>query len=129
MATARQEDCNDDEIARKLYLDEIEEEQRENEDIRIHNEIAERNYQEELYRQKENKERLKHIKKEQRKKEKYYLMEIQRHIIIMLDLNLRFNNAQTFEEKQKLFRDQIQFIEYLRVLQKDLLELMSYMTI
>ena len=127
---ATKEDCTDEEIARRLYLDEIEE-QRENEEIRIHNEIAERNYQEELYKQEciDHKERLKQIKKEQRKKEKYYLMEIQKHIIIMLDLNLRFNNAQTFEEKQRLFQDQIQFIEYLRVLQKDLLELMSYMTI
>ena len=56
-------------------------------------------------------------------------MEIQKHIIPMLDLNLKFNNSQTFDEKQILFQEQIQFIEYLKVLQKDLLELMSYMTI
>ena len=32
-------------------------------------------------------------------------------------------------QKQKLFQDQIRFIEYLRVLQKDLLELMKHMSI
>ena len=102
MATKRQEEYDDEEIARRLYLDEIEEqrneEERDNEEIRKHNEIAERNYQEELYKKKEH---LKRVKNELRKQEKYYLMEIQNHIILMLDLNLRFNDAQTFDEKCK----------------------------
>ena len=105
----------DEEMAR--LIEEFDNIDQKEEEIRQHNEIV---YQ---------KEHRKHIKKEQREKERCYLMEIQKYIIEMFELNLRFNNAQTYEEKQKLFQEQLESLEYIKRLQRDLLEVMSYMTI
>ena len=112
MADERQVSYDEDEeIARMIEeFDKIDEE----EEIRQHNEIV---YGHAAHY------------KEQREKERCYLMEIQKYIIEMFELNLRFNNAQSFDEKQKLFEEQLESLEYIKRLQRDLLELMNSMPI
>ena len=119
MADERQVSYDEDEeIARMIQeFDNIDEE----EEIRQHNEIV---CQQKLY-----KEHRKHIKKEQREKERCYLMEIQKYIIEMFELNLRFNNAQSFDEKQVLFQEQLEILDCIKRLERDLLELMNSMSI
>ena len=119
MADERQESYDEDEeIARMIAeFDNIGEE----EEIRQHNEIV---CQHAHY-----KEQRKLIKKEQRNKERCYMIEIQKYIIEMFELNLRFNNAQSFDEKQVLFQEQLEILEYIKRMQRDLLELMKGMTI
>ena len=120
MAVERQLSYDEDEEIARL-IEEFDNIDQEEEEIRQHNEIV---HQEELY-----KEHRKYIKKEQREKERCYLMEIQKYIIEMFELNLRFNNAQTFDEKQVLFREQLESLEYMQRLQRDLLELVNNMPI
>ena len=114
MADERQVSYDEDEeIARMIAeFDNIDEE--EEEEIRQHNEIV---YGHAAHY------------KEQREKERCYLMEIQKYIIEMFELNLRFNNTQSFDEKQKLFEEQLESLEYIKRLQRDLLELMNSMSI
>ena len=114
MAVERQLSYDEDEEIARL-IEEFDNIDQKEEEIRQHNEIV---HQEELYKE--------HIKTY---KERCYLMEIQKYIIEMFELNLRFNNAQSFDEKQKLFQEQIQSLAYIQRLQRDLLEVMSCMTI
>ena len=127
MADERQVSYDEDEeIARMIEeFDNIDEEeeirQHEEEEIRQHNEIV---CQQELY-----KEQIKRIKKELRVKERRYFMEIQKYIITMLDLNIRLNYSQSFDEKQVLFQEQLEILDCIKRLERDLLELMNSMSI
>ena len=119
MADERQVSYDEDEeIARMIQeFDNIDEEeeirQHEEEEIRQHNEIV---CQQELY-------------KELCVKERRYFMEIQKYIITMLDLNIRLNYSQSFDEKQVLFQEQLEILDCIKRLERDLLELMNSMSI
>ena len=122
MADERQVSYDEDEeIARMIEefdnIDEEEEIRQHEEEIRQHNEIVCQQ------------EQIKRIKKELCVKERRYFMEIQKYIITMLDLNIRFNNAQSFDEKQVLFQEQLEILDCIKRLERDLLELMNSMSI
>ena len=117
MADERQlsyEDYEDEEMTK--LIEEFDNINQEEEEIRQHNKIVYQDFR-------------KHMEEEQRKKERCCMIELQKHIIEMFDLNLRFNNAQSLDDKRILFHMQIECLEYIKRMQRDLLEVVKGMSI